>query len=58
MIDDIFDIEWLTLDKNITKSLIIIMKRAVLSIQITTAYIILMNLDSFTGVSIENSIYY
>ncbi|XP_072754237.1 uncharacterized protein [Anoplolepis gracilipes] len=47
LIDDIFDMEWLTLDNNIKKSLIMMMKRAVLPIQITSAYIIPMNLDAF-----------
>ncbi|CAL1676385.1 unnamed protein product [Lasius platythorax] len=50
LIDDIFEMEWLTLDENIKKSLIIIMKRAVMPIQIISAYIIPMNLDSFMGV--------
>ncbi|KAF3054562.1 Odorant receptor 257 [Nylanderia fulva] len=50
LIDDIFEMEWLTLDKNVKKSLIIIMKRAIIPIQITSAYVIPMNLDSFMGV--------
>ncbi|CAL1676384.1 unnamed protein product [Lasius platythorax] len=49
LIDDIFELEWLTLDENMKKSLIIIMKRAVVPIQITSAYVIPMNLDSFMG---------
>ncbi|KAG5326078.1 OR46A protein, partial [Acromyrmex heyeri] len=50
MIDNIFEMEWLTLDKSKKKSLIIIMRRTIVPIQITCAYIIPMNLDSFMGV--------
>jgi len=53
MIDNIFEMEWLTLNKNKKKSLIIIMRRTIVPIQITCAYIIPMNLDSFMGVSID-----
>ncbi|XP_029160055.1 odorant receptor Or1-like [Nylanderia fulva] len=47
LIDDIFEMEWLTLDESMKKSLIIIMKRAVTPIQITSGYIFPMNLESF-----------
>ncbi|XP_011050405.1 PREDICTED: odorant receptor 46a, isoform A-like [Acromyrmex echinatior] len=50
MIDNIFEMEWLTLDKSKKKSLIIIMRRTIVPIQITCAYIIPMNLDSFMGI--------
>ncbi|XP_012060056.1 PREDICTED: odorant receptor 49b-like [Atta cephalotes] len=50
MIDNIFEMEWLTLNKNKKKSLIIIMRRTIVPIQITCAYIIPMNLDSFMGI--------
>jgi len=41
-------------DENLKKSLIIIMKRTTMPIEITSAYTISMNLDSFVGVSIKN----
>nr|XP_012228782.1 PREDICTED: odorant receptor 94a-like [Linepithema humile] len=49
LVDDIFEMEWLSLDKSKKKSLMIIMKRAIVPIQITSAYIIPINLDSFMG---------
>ncbi|XP_014476204.1 PREDICTED: odorant receptor 4-like [Dinoponera quadriceps] len=45
--DNIFKMEWITLNKKKKKSLIIIMRRAIMPIQITSAYIISMNLESF-----------
>jgi len=51
MIDNIFEIEWLALDKNRKKSLMIIMSRAIVPIQITCAYIVPMDLNSFMSVS-------
>jgi len=53
MIDNIFEIEWLALDKNRKKSLMIIMSRAIVPIQITCAYIVPMNLNSFMNVSMD-----
>ncbi|XP_018403359.1 PREDICTED: odorant receptor 46a-like [Cyphomyrmex costatus] len=53
IIDDIFEMEWLTLDNNIKKSLIIMMMRALVPIQINCAYVIPMNLDSFMNVSTD-----
>ncbi|XP_011882829.1 PREDICTED: odorant receptor Or1-like [Vollenhovia emeryi] len=50
MIDNIFGMEWLTLDENKKKSLMIIMRRTIMPIQITCAYIIPMNIDSFMGI--------
>lgn len=52
-VDNIFQTEWLEVDKNIKKSLIIIMKRTTMPIEITSAYTISMNLESFVGVSIK-----
>ncbi|XP_032691309.1 putative odorant receptor 92a [Odontomachus brunneus] len=51
LIDDIFEMEWMALDENRKKSLIIIMRRAIVPIQITSAYVIPMNLESFMGVN-------
>jgi len=53
MIDNIFEIEWLALDKNRKKSLMIIMSRAIVPIQITCAYIVPMDLNSFMSVSMD-----
>ncbi|XP_011882828.1 PREDICTED: odorant receptor 49b-like [Vollenhovia emeryi] len=50
MIDDIFEMEWLTLDINIKKSLMIIMRRTIVPIQITCAYVMPMNLSSFMSI--------
>jgi len=47
--------EWLALDEDKKKSLMIIMRRAFVPIQITCAYVIPMNLDSFMGVSMDIS---
>lgn len=57
LVDNIFEMEWQTMNENTKQSLMIIMKRAVVPIQITSAYIIPMNLEAFMGVSIENLIY-
>lgn len=50
--DNIYKMEWMTLDNSIKKGLLIIMKRSVSSIEFTSAVIITMNLDSFISVSI------
>ncbi|CAL1676382.1 unnamed protein product [Lasius platythorax] len=49
-IDNIFEMDWFTLDKNLKKSLIIMMERTVMPIEIISAYTISVNLDSFIGV--------
>ncbi|XP_071631683.1 putative odorant receptor 85d [Temnothorax longispinosus] len=50
MIDNIYEMEWMTLDKNRLKSLMIIMRRTTVPIQITCAYIVPMNLETFMGI--------
>ncbi|XP_039309020.1 odorant receptor Or2 isoform X7 [Solenopsis invicta] len=50
MIDNIFEMEWMTLDKDRKKSLMIIMTRALVPIQITCSYVIPVNLSSFMGI--------
>ncbi|XP_071572194.1 odorant receptor 67c-like [Temnothorax nylanderi] len=50
MIDNIFETEWLTLDENKKKSLMIMMRRTVTPIQITCARIVPVNLETFMGV--------
>ncbi|CAL1676388.1 unnamed protein product [Lasius platythorax] len=49
-IDNIFEMEWLTLDNNLKKSVIIMMERTVMPIEITSAYTISVNLDSFMNI--------
>ncbi|XP_024885581.1 odorant receptor 94a-like isoform X1 [Temnothorax curvispinosus] len=49
MIDNIFETEWLTLDENKKKCLMIIMRRTVTPIQITCARIMPVNLETFMG---------
>jgi len=45
--------EWLILDDNIKKSLMMMMMRALVPIQINCVYVIPMNLESFMSVSID-----
>lgn len=50
--------EWLTLDYNVQKSLLIIMTRSMIPIEFTSAYVISMNLESFVTVSIKIYFYF
>lgn len=50
--------EWLTLDHNMQKSLLIIMIRGMVPIEFNSAYVISMNLESFVGVSIKIYFYF
>lgn len=43
--------EWIDLDEYTKKSLLMIMKRGATPIELTSAYVISMNLDSFVSVS-------
>ncbi|XP_018337030.1 PREDICTED: odorant receptor 4-like [Trachymyrmex septentrionalis] len=47
--DSIFQIKWPLLNNNIKTNLLIIMKRATIPIEFTTAHIISLNLDSFVA---------
>ncbi|XP_032691305.1 odorant receptor 46a-like [Odontomachus brunneus] len=47
--DSIFQMNWPAMNNNVTKSLLIIMNRAEIPIEISTAYILSMNLDSFVA---------
>ncbi|XP_025163679.1 odorant receptor 49b-like [Harpegnathos saltator] len=47
LISNVFRMEWYDLDKHDQKSLLIIMKRSIIPIELTSAYVISMNLDSF-----------
>ncbi|KAH0947009.1 OrE15CTE, partial [Eciton burchellii] len=49
LVDNIFAIDWLALDRKITSGLLIIMNRAAVPIEFTCVYVISMNLDSFVG---------
>ncbi|XP_018403365.1 PREDICTED: odorant receptor 46a-like [Cyphomyrmex costatus] len=51
--DSIFQMNWPILDNNVKKSLLLIMKRAMTPIEISTVYILTMNLDSFVMVGIK-----
>ncbi|XP_018365430.1 PREDICTED: odorant receptor 22c-like [Trachymyrmex cornetzi] len=47
LVDSIFQMEWPVVDNSIQKSLLIIMKRAMIPIEMSTLYVLTMNLDSF-----------
>ncbi|XP_024872655.1 odorant receptor 46a-like [Temnothorax curvispinosus] len=47
--DSIFQMEWPKMNNNVKKSLLIIMKRAMTPIEISSLYILTMNLDSFVS---------
>ncbi|XP_025074597.1 odorant receptor 46a-like [Pogonomyrmex barbatus] len=49
LMDNIFQMEWTALNNAVKKSLIIIMKRAMIPIEISTIYILTINLDSFVA---------
>ncbi|KAL0116285.1 hypothetical protein PUN28_011245 [Cardiocondyla obscurior] len=49
LVDKIFDIEWFELSKHNKQSLLMIMKRSSRPIELTSAYVISMNLDSFVN---------
>lgn len=49
--DSVFQAEWPMLSNSLKKDLLIIMKRAIIPIEFTTAHIISLNLDSFVAVS-------
>lgn len=51
--DTIFQMEWPNSVNSVKKSLLIIMKRSMIPIEVTTVYILTMNLDSFVMVSIR-----
>lgn len=53
MINSIFEMEWFELNKQTKQSLLMIMRRSSRPIELTSAYVISMNLDSFVGVGIK-----
>lgn len=54
LINNLFEIEWLTLGEDVKKDLLTITRCGTVPIEFTSAYIFPMNLDSFVGVSIIN----
>ncbi|KAL6267818.1 hypothetical protein P5V15_000890 [Pogonomyrmex californicus] len=50
LIDNIFKMKWYMMDQNVKKALLLIMKRSIMPIEFTSAYIVSMNLDSFVGI--------
>lgn len=57
MINSIYNMEWPVLNNSDKKALLIIMRRATIPIEFSSAYIITMNLDSFVAVSISINTY-
>ncbi|XP_067207945.1 putative odorant receptor 85d isoform X1 [Linepithema humile] len=49
LISNAFEIEWFTLDHNMQKNLLMIMTRSTIPIQLSSALVIPMNLESFVG---------
>lgn len=49
--------EWSILNNSVKKGLFIIMQRALIPIEISTAYILTLNLDSFVSVSKKIGLY-
>ncbi|XP_071631645.1 uncharacterized protein [Temnothorax longispinosus] len=49
LLNNIFAIDWVTMDRNLKKGLLFIMTRATVPIEFTSAYVLSMNLDSFVG---------
>lgn len=48
--DEIFGMDWITVDKKARKNLIMIMNRSLVPIEFSSAHIITVNLDSFVKV--------
>lgn len=57
LINNLFEIEWFALGEDSKKDLLTIAKCGNLSIQLTSAYVIPINLDSFISVSITYTSY-
>ncbi|XP_025265982.1 odorant receptor 94a-like [Camponotus floridanus] len=49
LVNNVYNMEWLTLSNSNKKALVLIMKRAMVPIQFSSAYIIIMNVDSFVA---------
>jgi len=53
MIDHIFEMDWPELNINFKKAFVMIMNRATIPIEFTSAYVFSMNLESFVEVNIN-----
>lgn len=51
--NNVFEMEWFKFNGDAQKTLLMIVRRASIPIEFTSASVISMNLDSFVGVSIE-----
>ena len=51
IVDKIFEIDWVILDDGTKKGLITIVRRATIPIELTSAYIFTMDLNTFVSVS-------
>ncbi|CAL1676393.1 unnamed protein product [Lasius platythorax] len=49
LVNNLYEIEWLTLEQNVQKDLLTITIRSRMPIEFSSAYVIPMNLDSFVG---------
>ncbi|XP_018317872.1 odorant receptor 46a-like [Mycetomoellerius zeteki] len=49
LLDNVFAMDWMTMNRNLKRNLLIIMSRAAVPIEFTSAYVLSMNLDSFVG---------
>ncbi|XP_039309008.1 odorant receptor 46a-like isoform X2 [Solenopsis invicta] len=49
LLTNIFAMDWVTMDRSLKRNLLLIMNRAVVPIEFTSAYVLSMNLDSFVG---------
>ncbi|XP_071631656.1 uncharacterized protein [Temnothorax longispinosus] len=49
LLNNIFAMDWITMDRNLKEGLLFIMTRAAVPIEFTSAYVLSMNLDSFVG---------
>ncbi|XP_011050406.1 PREDICTED: odorant receptor 46a, isoform A-like [Acromyrmex echinatior] len=49
LLDNVFAMDWMTMNRNLKRNLLIIMSRAAIPIEFTSAYVLSMNLDSFVG---------
>lgn len=56
MIDHIFEMDWPELNNSFKKAFLMIMNRAMIPIEFTSAYLFSMNLESFVGVNINKFI--
>ena len=54
----VYNSDWANLSNDARKMLVIIMARSLTPVEITSAYILPLNLESFKGVSIYIEIYY